>query len=351
MTNILNTTSAPGKLILIGEYAVLEEAPSLVMAVNRTANVTVTSTDSTLLVSAAGLKIEKVSFEFFNGHFRWLSGSEKDHHELRFFKAAVLEALNSIDASSFSGYHFELDTSEFFSSHVSGLKFGFGSSAALTYAIVAAVIKTLAPDSNQSPERLLPLASSAHYQAQKKLGSGIDVAAAAYGGLIEYQLPENRNPAASSIKRINWPDNLHLCCVFSGKSVSTRKLVTAVYELQENNPDVFSTHMQQMITHSRNAIEALGNGNTDRFVELSDTYGLSMQQLGKSAGVSIMSAEHLQLKELANQCGAAYKPSGAGGGDIGIALSSSEKIIQQTASRFREEGFLVIDLAPYYHEI
>lgn len=350
MTELHNTTSAPGKLILIGEYAVLEQAPALVMAVNRTANVTVHNS-STAMVSAPGLNINKITFEIANNSVKWLSGTEEDHHALRFFQAALLETLRSFGASELSDYHFELDTSNFFSANTAGQKFGFGSSASLTYAIVAAVVKTLNPNQPHSPEQLLPIASSAHYLAQKKLGSGIDVAAAAYGGLIEYQLPENKNPAESRVKRMNWPKDLQLCCVFSGKSVSTRKLVSAVYELQRTNPNLFAQHMQQMNLLSRSAIEAIEHKATDRFVELADAYGLSMQRLGEAAGVSIMSDEHLQLKKLANACGAAYKPSGAGGGDIGIALSSSQNTIKQTAARFHKEGYLVIDLAPYYHEI
>lgn len=351
MTQLQYTTSAPGKLILIGEYAVLEQAPALVMAVNRTANVVVTPTDSTATVSAPGLQIHNISFKFAEGRFSWQNGSENDQHELRFFKTAVIEALQAQGINDLSGFHFALDTSEFFSKDDSGLKFGFGSSASLTYAIVAAISKRLNPDCVKPPEDLLAIASSAHYAAQQKLGSGIDVAAAAYGGLIEYQLPEDKNPARSSVKRLNWPMDLHLCCVFSGKSVSTRKLVAAVYELQKTDPHLFSQHMQQMNKQSSRAIKAIENENTDHFVELADAYGLSMQQLGEAAGVSIMSAEHLQLKQLANNCGAAYKPSGAGGGDIGIALSSSREIIKQTTIRFGKEGFLVIDLAPYYHEI
>ncbi|MEL6822729.1 MAG: hypothetical protein AAFP70_13280 [Calditrichota bacterium] len=351
MMQFKTTTSAPGKLILIGEYAVLERAPAVVMAVNRTANVNVKSTDSASLVSAPGLNISNVPFEISDGHFRWLTENEKSQYQLRFFQAAVLEALRANKDADLAGCQFTLDTSDFFSEDNSGLKFGFGSSASLTYAIVAAVLKILEPNVAQSPQKLLPIASAAHYLAQKKLGSGIDVAAAAYGGLIEYQLPESKNPVKANVQRISWPNELYICCVFSGKSVSTRELVTAVYQLQKTNSDTFLKHMQQMTLQSMEAVEALKYEKTNRFIELVDAYGLSMQQLGESAGVSIMSAEHRQLKQLANKYGAAYKPSGAGGGDIGIAVSLSKRTIEQTAARFHEEGFLVIDLAPYYHEI
>ena len=46
----------------------------------------------------------------------------------------------------------------------------------------------------------------------------------------------------------------------------------------------------------------------------------AMAHMGRSAGIDIVSAPHAQIAKLAETHGGAAKPSGAGGGDIAVAL-------------------------------
>ena len=60
--------SAPGKLVLLGEYAVLEGAPALVMAINRRARVRMTAqSDGTCEVSAPDLNVHNQPLRFAAG--------------------------------------------------------------------------------------------------------------------------------------------------------------------------------------------------------------------------------------------------------------------------------------------
>ncbi|MEO0813545.1 MAG: hypothetical protein AAFY60_11835, partial [Myxococcota bacterium] len=50
------------------------------------------------------------------------------------------------------------------------------------------------------------------------------------------------------------------------------------------------------------------------------SFGEQMEALGQAAGISIVSEAHRHHRSVAQRFGAVYKPSGAGGGDIGVAF-------------------------------
>jgi mevalonate kinase len=69
-----------------------------------------------------------------------------------------------------------------------------------------------------------------------------------------------------------------------------------------------------------------------------------LDQLGKLIGMPILSEEHRSLRRHAIDCGARYKPSGAGGGDFGIGFSTGSDAAAKFMSRAEASGFHVLDL-------
>jgi phosphomevalonate kinase len=55
----------------------------------------------------------------------------------------------------------------------------------------------------------------------------------------------------------------------------------------------------------------------------------------------IVSEAHRRLRNLAVRCGVRYKPSGAGGGDFGIAFSNDAGRLEDLARRVAAAGFSV----------
>ena len=67
--------SAPGKIVLSGEYAVLAGAPAIVMAVDRRARVAIADVDGDVSrVRAPGYTDETGRFETIDGELRWHDG-------------------------------------------------------------------------------------------------------------------------------------------------------------------------------------------------------------------------------------------------------------------------------------
>ena len=135
MTTVV--ASAPGKIIVCGEYAVLDGAPAICMAVDRRARASVSSSDT---------KIQAVRTSgFIDGEWRFTATAEGEFEWVGDKPAGgSLDLLQKVWATmGVSGnFDVEMDTGQFIDP-VSKLKLGLGSSAAMTVALVSALSNVL----------------------------------------------------------------------------------------------------------------------------------------------------------------------------------------------------------------
>lgn len=109
-------TSAPGKLVVLGEYAVLHGAPALVMAINRRAEVKVTSVEKGLnRVDSLGSGIESAHF-MFDGGVRWHHASRQTQERMQLVTHIMQFFANNENYPRLClpAFHVRLDTSGFF---------------------------------------------------------------------------------------------------------------------------------------------------------------------------------------------------------------------------------------------
>ena len=71
-------------------------------------------------------------------------------------------------------------------------------------------------------------------------------------------------------------------------------------------------------------------------------YGKTMGQLGDAAGVSIVNDTLRKVAQLAEQAGGAAKPSGAGGGDVALALFPDDSSERRFSALCEEHGFALL---------
>src|SRR5207253_7169888 len=188
------TASAPGKLFLAGEYAVLAGAPALVAAVDRRTDVHVT------LESGAGpLVVDSLA----EGKRRVIDDPERGPLEGG-DAGAILAAWRAVRAAapSLAAVRAEVvvDSRAFLAD---GRKLGLGRSAATVAAGAAAF---LAGVGRQDRGEMLDAALAAHALFQEGRGSGADVAAAARGGVLEFRRSGGRITVAARAL----PRGLHL---------------------------------------------------------------------------------------------------------------------------------------------
>ncbi|MEO7122111.1 MAG: hypothetical protein ABI400_03125 [Lacisediminihabitans sp.] len=327
--------SAPGKLFLLGEYAVLDGAPALLTAVDRRVSVSITdSPDALWHLRTPGLGDDEIVLDERGGLPAGADAASQER--VRVFDA-VVKAVSG--AAPFDGLReralsVSIDSSAFFARENALNKLGLGSSAAVATALTAALLA--AEGSEPDPERVRVLATEAHRAAQGGTGSGGDVAASSYGGLISY----TRDTAPTAL---SWPEELTIMVVVTGTGSSTTELVAAVADYARRDEPQYRADITRLASLAQQSEGALRSPHA--FLDLADDYFDALDLLDQHAQAGIVSDLHRRLHSLAAGFGAVFKTSGAGGGDVGLAFVPTGKAVDKLGAAFAQAGAQAVPLA------
>jgi phosphomevalonate kinase len=337
--------SAPGKLVLLGEYALLEGAPALVAAIDRYVTVDMVNGIGGRENSVTITHLKTGPILFRPGIFA--PGSAKNwKHQADQVRAifAVLRATGMFShAHHDTGRTFDLtiDAGPFFSDE--GVKFGFGSSAAITVAI-SGLAASLSHSYPVHPNLLVDQSIQIHRSLQSETGSGIDVAASAMGGILKFQLVDSIENASPSLNRLTPLSGVYIGAVWTGHSASTASFLSGMARFKAGRPNTYRMIMQRLTEVSWKGIAAYQEKRRGRFLEAIDDYSQGLVELSMRSDLPIFSPVHQKLDRIARARGGFYKPSGAGGGDIGLSFTDSTRKRDQMTADFRRAGFQVLDL-------
>jgi mevalonate kinase len=314
-------TAAPGKLVLLGEYAVIEGAPAWVAAVNRFAEVEAAQAEGEPRLIAITGGRQEVTLQ--RQGDRWTASKEW-----------ALAAAAYTAAFPEGGVDITVDTNQFFLPLPEGGrgKAGYGSSAAVVAAILAA------SDRYSDPAACFLAAREVHFAAQGGVGSGIDIAAAVFGGTLAYRV--SPQPTAEPLPL---PSGLQVLAVWTGASASTPQLVGRVLEWKASSPSQFESLYLRLRDTAEAGIAAAKAGDLAALLDAVEDYGRRMSQLGRAAGAPIITPVMESLfGRLAGR--AACKPSGAGGGDIILAFTTADDA-PAVRAEIEAFGLPLVDLA------
>lgn len=280
--------SAPGSLMLFGEHAVLHDKQAIVCAINKRLKVTLSlRTDRQININSDKL-----------GNFT----SSLDNLEIQ------------------QPFHFVLGTIKYFIEKFSAINFGFdlriesefakslglGSSAA----VIVATLKVLHDCYSSSEHDLMDLFFAARniVREVQGVGSGADIAASIFGGIVSYKM------SPCSIDKIG--THLPLIVIYSGSKVPTKDVIQKVNKLQKKHPDIFPMLYRAMEKCAVDAVTAIKNNDLHRLGELMNIH----QGLQDALGVNnaILSELIYELRDHKHILGA--KISGSGLGDCVIGL-------------------------------
>lgn len=320
--------SAPGKLFLLGEYAVLDGAPALLSAVDRRVQVTVErATGPDWTISAPDIGIDNLALAADGG----LPGDLDAATRARLgvydaVRATVAEHVGLCPeplAMRIGGAAFSAD----------GHKLGLGASAAVAAALTGALTRASGADHDRAT--LCQKAIAAHRRAQHGAGSGADVATSIYGGVIEYQ-------ADTVQAALSWPEDITGMAVVTGTGASTTDLVGRIAAYAERAPARYAADMADLKHLAAQARAALASA--DAFLALAGDYFAALQTLDSHAQAGIVLDQHRELGTLATRHGGVFKTTGAGGGDLGLVFSRSGEPARRLASELINAGAHIVPL-------
>ena len=272
--------SAPGKLYIAGEYAVVDGAAAIAVAVNR--YVTITIEDENLQLTTTPRKNYYGIITSKNEKYKPLLWTRSltqaiaildDEHDASTYSGALTDATPGTEAERSTKYYayvlaamrvvdayarecnapnmerrlYNLHVDSELDDAKSGRKYGLGSSAAVTVATVRALCEWYGLSVSTPTIAKLALIVSSKVA---KSGSGGDVAASAYGGWIMYRaynrewlgaeltLVESGESSFSKLLRKKWPrlevrrlnvsPSLKLLVGWTGSPASSAELVSSV---------------------------------------------------------------------------------------------------------------------------
>ena len=299
MSSHLSIGRACGKVILLGEHAVVYGVPAIAVGVDRGARATAMPLDRgpcTLLVRGWEIRVTE----------------DDEGHDLGRALRAVLES-----ARRDGGLHSAVAIEAEADLPPGG---GLGCSAAIGVAVARAI------DPTAGEARILE-----HAMAWERVfhgnPSGVDAAVSASGGCVFFRKGE-------PLEAVQVRGGLTLCIGGTGAASSTKSMVDAVARLRERRPDMVAKSFEgirSLVQNARLAIEA-----GDRFA-LGRLMDLNQMIL---SGLFVSSEEIERMCDLARGAGAlGAKLTGAGGGGSVVALVSSTVVADKVLDAWRGAGF------------
>lgn len=293
------TVSAPGKLMVLGEHAVVYNRPCIVTAVDSRIKVTVEQRKDRIVEILAqqinNKPFRRPIYELNNGR------DEEIPKEVKFVCKAVESFIkdNTIDGGL-------TITTESDFSH----RYGFGSSSAVTVATLKGLSELYSI--GYTERQIFDLAYEVTLDIQG-VGSGFDIAAAVYGGTLYFVTGGKR------IEKIT-DKKLPLVVGYTGVKADTPTLVRQVAELKKEKPDLVENifkNIEELVKMGREYIKE------EKWKYLGDLFKVNQKTLYE-LGVSTTKLD-VMCKEAESNGAYGAKLSGAGGGDCMVALVSKEK--------------------------
>ncbi len=166
-------------------------------------------------------------------------------------------------------------------------------------------------ESKATKQNLYETAWSAHRRAQGG-GSGVDVAAATFGGTLCYHYSPD---APGRVEAVSLPPLQFevWCCP---NAASTRGYLEQVKLFKLKNPTAHNALFGSLATAARQAYEACLTANGSNWLHALRVQAQTFDQLGQQAGIAIFTPEVSALYTLAQREAAVVMPAGAGGGDL-----------------------------------
>jgi len=343
------TETAPGKVILTGEWGVLESDCSCIVFPTPCVVKVEIIPQANFEIDLVSIHLPILKAEFVYKQFNWLQIDEEFIEKSEFVRKACEVALQFLFENQIIIQPFFLKTYGFDFSF--DQKVGLGSSSAVVIAIIKVIFKL-----HKFPftsELLYKLGVIAHFYVQKKVGSGFDIAASAYEKPLYYRRFDpkwleqeiTRKKALNELFSSPWPNLLCqeiqkskeaiVLVGWTGEPSSTTELIKIFKEFKQNN----SERWNQILSKINKTVEQVKESievNNLAFLQLIQQNHQILLELNEF--LPIYTEKLKFLVRIAEQSYFAGKLSGAGGGDCGIAVGFNRENIELIKRQWKQAG-------------
>lgn len=339
-------TKFPGKLFLMGEYAIMEPGQvAVIAAVDRFLNVYIEKADDFEIRSAYGHLQGTEIFMQNEILIHVKAAIEISRRYLKYQKIKMEPFKITIDS--------ELDADDH-------QKYGFGSSGVVVVAVVDAILKQHAI--HAEPIELFKLSVMAQVIVGE-MSSGGDLASTCFGGIIAYRRYDEtwlilEDMSNMELVHTDWPglmihamqtDCFKLCVGWSGNANSTTPYVEKVRELSELEPYYYQMFLLSAERTVGDFIKGCENRDFSMIKKAVELYRGLMCDLGHHADLMIETPKLKGLIECAETFNLPAKISGSGGGDCGFALlpENFHEKEPRLLHEWEKHGILYLDVGVY----
>ena len=285
--------SAPGSLMLTGEHAVLHGSPAAACAVDKRIYLTLTPRTD-----------RAVHIESPLGSLDTTLDNLPQQGQFTF----IIEAIRQVRLNT----GIDIKTESEFSSTV-----GLGSSAAVTVCICMALntLKGIIP----KREELFNQCYNVVHGVQKT-GSGCDLAASIYGGIIAMESKDGEYTP----RKLDCPSLPEIDLYYCGYKMKTPEVIALVNKKAQAEPEKYAKLYQYMTQVAGSTVTVLERGNFELTGNLFGKYQMLMEQLGVCDDT--LKDMVTKLQNDAGVLGA--KISGSGLGDCVLSLGIPQKKLE-----------------------
>ncbi len=322
---------APGKVFLCGEYMALEGAKATLLSVSRSAKISVEkieSSENKFITSA----LEKEFLFKLNdqSEIEWINENPGQY-------GLFLEIAIKVLGIKPFGEKFCIDTDGFFES---GIKLGIGSSAAISVAITKAINKYF--KLNLDKQEQLYNSLEVHNYFQNHNGSGLDILSSFYGfPVIECSKDRNKSFVWNQVKI---PKEVIIKFVKGPTYADTREMIKKYHSGKLEHKSFFLEISKEMKETLTNLSQAYRENNSGQIINSIKRYSTLMIEMDSTFNIGVYSETDKEISILADKEGLIYKPSGAGGGDLGIIIGDNNSIISKFIDRLSKLRMKQIEL-------
>jgi mevalonate kinase len=303
------TGRACGKVILLGEHAVVYGVPALAVGIERGARATAEWLETgPSRICMPAWQVETTTCD--------------DTHDLGRALGAILEA-SGVDRPVAVEAHASLPPGG-----------GLGCSAALG----VAVARALDPRATEQDIAVRAMAWERVFHGNP---SGVDAAVAAQGGCVLFERGTADAASGASpgrclhkIEPVRVRGGITLCLGSTGRASSTKSMVDAVARLRARRPEMVAKAFEGITSLVRNARLAVEAGDRSALGRLMDLNQMIL------SGLFVSTQEIERLCDLARSAGAlGAKLTGAGGGGCVAALVDGVHVADRVLEAWKGEGF------------